>query len=312
MIKDVFVFKKNSWHAKLMKFVWGYTTNDFRNMCPYFWLSVFNVVFILPILIVKLFGLFIYLLVKIGNGCVTIVDNVCEAEATKWVASKVTKVWDDPQLLDKVASTKGWGVGKDQKYAKVFNQLSREERDRLLEFYYQRQDERRERIRKAELQREEQERQRAATKAARIGKMTVRIKAVSKVLIWPLLAYVLYLLIIGVMALSTFLYNADYSWVPKVLYVLYAIIGSVAGIALALYPIVTLVAWIDCKVKGMCVSCEKRRNRIRKFFLFFTFLKWPFIWFWLLLVYIWKGMVTIWEIIVAFKTDNCPAIEWKD
>lgn len=54
MIKDVFKFKKDSWHMRLMSFIWGYEYYDFRNMCPYFWLSVFNVLIAaIPVIFVK-------------------------------------------------------------------------------------------------------------------------------------------------------------------------------------------------------------------------------------------------------------------
>lgn len=36
--KDTFVLKRNAWHVKLMKQIWGYNYYDFSNMCPYFWL----------------------------------------------------------------------------------------------------------------------------------------------------------------------------------------------------------------------------------------------------------------------------------
>lgn len=44
MFKDVFVLSKNSWHLKLMKYMWGFTHKDFSHICPYFWLSIFNVI----------------------------------------------------------------------------------------------------------------------------------------------------------------------------------------------------------------------------------------------------------------------------
>lgn len=58
MIKDVFKLKKDSWHLKLMNFIWGYNERDFPNMCPYFWLSVLNCIIVIiigiPYLLYKL------------------------------------------------------------------------------------------------------------------------------------------------------------------------------------------------------------------------------------------------------------------
>jgi hypothetical protein len=44
MIKDIFKLKKQGWHSRLMKLTWGWTYEDFSHMCPYFWLSIVNVV----------------------------------------------------------------------------------------------------------------------------------------------------------------------------------------------------------------------------------------------------------------------------
>ena len=70
MFKDVFVLKRSSWHARLMKYVWNFKLEDFTHMCPYFWLSVFNClifvfVFIYKEAIIRVFkyiGLFLQVL----------------------------------------------------------------------------------------------------------------------------------------------------------------------------------------------------------------------------------------------------------
>lgn len=44
MFKDTFVLKKNAWHMKLMTYIWGLKHYHFSHLCPYFWLSIFNVI----------------------------------------------------------------------------------------------------------------------------------------------------------------------------------------------------------------------------------------------------------------------------
>lgn len=44
MIKDTFVLKKGSWHSRLMRYTWNLSHKDFSHICPYFWLSIFNVI----------------------------------------------------------------------------------------------------------------------------------------------------------------------------------------------------------------------------------------------------------------------------
>lgn len=44
MFTDSFTLSRNSWHARLMKYMWGLNYYDFSHICPYFWMSILNVV----------------------------------------------------------------------------------------------------------------------------------------------------------------------------------------------------------------------------------------------------------------------------
>jgi len=48
-----FELNKNGWHVKLMYYIWGTTTDDFSNMCPFFWLTILNIVLVIPYTIIK-------------------------------------------------------------------------------------------------------------------------------------------------------------------------------------------------------------------------------------------------------------------
>jgi hypothetical protein len=48
MIKDVFVLRKSSYHVKIMYYIWKLSPEDFSHMCPYWWLSIFNHIVIVP------------------------------------------------------------------------------------------------------------------------------------------------------------------------------------------------------------------------------------------------------------------------
>lgn len=43
-----------SWHAKLIKWVFGFKTSDFKNLCPYFWLLVASIFLVIPVTPLKL------------------------------------------------------------------------------------------------------------------------------------------------------------------------------------------------------------------------------------------------------------------
>lgn len=42
--KKEYIFDYNAWHCRVMKYTWGWDDRDFSHMCPYFWLSIFNMI----------------------------------------------------------------------------------------------------------------------------------------------------------------------------------------------------------------------------------------------------------------------------
>lgn len=44
MFVESFKLKKGAWHVRLMKYTWNLNYYDFSHICPYFWLSIFNVI----------------------------------------------------------------------------------------------------------------------------------------------------------------------------------------------------------------------------------------------------------------------------
>jgi hypothetical protein len=53
MFQDTFTVKKSSYHVKLMYYIWKLDYKDFSHMCPYWWLSVFNHIIIIPLFVFK-------------------------------------------------------------------------------------------------------------------------------------------------------------------------------------------------------------------------------------------------------------------
>lgn len=97
MIKDVFKLKKNAWHAKLMKFTWNLSYNDFSHMCPYFWLSAFNLVIFPFVLIIK--GLCYRVIILSIKDALDSMSTYFEERAIK-----AQKEWEE-ELLAKIKST---------------------------------------------------------------------------------------------------------------------------------------------------------------------------------------------------------------
>ena len=54
---NLYTFSKNAWHVRFFKWLFkSDPTQTYKTMCPYFWTYVFIFIFIVPILIIKLFG----------------------------------------------------------------------------------------------------------------------------------------------------------------------------------------------------------------------------------------------------------------
>lgn len=333
MIKDVFKFKKKSWHARLMKFVWGYDPKDFRNMCPYFWLSVVNVICLPLLLVIMVFILLGKGIVKLTQLSQASVDRACDTRIMKWAAKKTENWWKDDDLIMVVGKyiepdsygNDGfyfYGDEKARKYREFFNALSAEDKKKLWDRYDARLAEIKAEAAKA--QREQWDRQqheaekkrlRDSSRAVRIGKATVVIKTVFKILVWPILAFIGYLFFLLIVSATKW----DYSWIPGMFYCLYVVFGTLLGLGLLVYSILVFSRWMNCKLQGVCIPCEERRRKIARGFKFcfswlrfFGVVRWPFIWVGRFFRSIWRGIVFLWDIMIAFKQNNCPAIEWED
>lgn len=56
MFVESFTLKKNSWHMGMMRYIWDLGPRDFSHICPYFWLSILNLIIIIPVSVAKLIG----------------------------------------------------------------------------------------------------------------------------------------------------------------------------------------------------------------------------------------------------------------
>lgn len=56
MKTDLIKLSKNDWHYKLIRYTWGINPEEFKNLCPYFWLTVASIFCCLIVAIKKLFN----------------------------------------------------------------------------------------------------------------------------------------------------------------------------------------------------------------------------------------------------------------
>jgi hypothetical protein len=76
---------EHCWHYKLVKFVWGFDPKEFKNLCPYFWLTIASI-FAFPV--VLLWTGVKYVFSKLFDGIIFISDKI----ATKVEDNHYTKV----------------------------------------------------------------------------------------------------------------------------------------------------------------------------------------------------------------------------
>ncbi len=298
MIKDTFVFSKNSWHMKLMTWIWGYTTQDFRNMCPYFWLSVFNILFIIPIVVVKLLGKGFGYLFDFISYLIDTYSEYCTAKEQAWVQEMLAEVKKDlnakkadSPILEKLYNYEVGDNKVPKKYRELLYQLGRKQRSTLYNLGVE-----------SVLSKRATESAKPKTNSQAIAKLTVYIKLAVKILVYIGLAVGAFYLVKFVIYLFSLTANIDWYKVAHLFTILgECLLGLIIGVIVSVL-IVKFVQYLGCKFGKYCVPCERKRNKINSFFQFLG----------RVLVLPIKGIIYIVEVIIALKKDNCPGIEWKD
>ncbi len=290
---------------KLMTFLWGYTHNDFPNMCPYFWLSVFNVLF--SIILVPSVGI-----AKLIKKMLDSYDNYCDKQAKDWAKEQADKIRKGDTEIVKFLY---WNRMKTRWYKRaesILNYLSTEERDSYYKIYYQlekQRDEewerREEKAHQERIEKRRKEDQKTVKRRQRIGWWTSKLKIVVKFLMACFLASACIGLYFLVIEATTW----NWSKIGRLSIDLLFIIAGIICIIFIAYGFYGLIKSILCRLNGYCFGCKSRKLKIINFFKKLTV---PFIYFGKGIVWVWSGIVFIWDIVKALKNDNCPGIEWKD
>ena len=152
MIKDVFILKKNSFHVRVMKYIWNLDYHDFSHMCPYWWLSVFNFIVIVPWFVIKETFKFIgYLFRRLGSFLSSVFEMLDEwmeeqaeirhqKEVEYYIANKDKIKTISEKKYWKIVKSLSWEKGKiidevyeEEKRAKRRAKEEREELERMEE-----------------------------------------------------------------------------------------------------------------------------------------------------------------------------------
>ena len=323
MIKDVFKFKKTAWHVKLMKWIWGFDHTNFYNMCPYFWLSVFNITFIFPILLIKGIVFVSNLMIELWCSIDDSIQTICDKKAEKWYEEYKKKLETDPAFQLEVTRyinsssyiPTGFSKKIRQNLGKLYWGLSLEKREELLDIFHNysiSQEKVREERRALEEEKRQKENLKKQNKQIKIAALTMRIKTISKYVAILIGLAAIYYSVRGIIWLITL----DWSFFFNVLYFTYLVLGTVVGLILILRTIVSIIAYISCNYLKYCIPCVDRRRKLLAFFKYMAYILYPFKWLWygvrLIGIFIYNIFKTAIEFIIAMKQNNCPAIEWED
>jgi hypothetical protein len=295
MIKDVFVLKSNSWHSKLMKYMWNLDNKNFSHICPYFWLSVFNVFFFIPYFIIRI------LVMGIIKAAIFI-GNYLEENEEKWAQRQFEKIKNnDPVILEKLArmaSYSGW-LNLKGRYNKLFSLMlphtsyviPKEDeadwwhkledlRQRFQLIRYETDAERRQRINDEKIKRKQ-----------KINNILKVIKPISIALLWLVGAVIAGLAVWGTIAIVNYFRHITHKQLMSFRDGLIIIVSVVSVIAILIYV-------VGLSQNMTEYGKEKSRNFFRNLFSPFRFIG--------------KSIASAFIFLKQMVSDNCPAIVWED
>lgn len=311
MIKDVFNLKKNAWHSKLMKFTWGYTHRDFSHICPYFWLSILNVVifpltFLIKKVIVGIGGLIAILIIKMLKPLI----NYMESRPGKW---EKLELWED-KFIEELK--KGNGL---ESFAKLDLELRCNSKfnDVFQKIYYR--DSNKDlyakiqalRIKYNDEQNKKENQYDAEIKALtiknkqKITKMVNIVKPIAVNIIYLAAGFTLAFVGFGLYELGILLYHVGV-WISNLKFgtidwnTFFLVIGIAIGIGLSASLLYIVINYFYDKISNCC-ECRQKLLNFFSYFKYLKYLGYPVYW-------VYKFFELLW---IMLK-DNCPAINWED
>jgi hypothetical protein len=335
MIKDVFTLSKSAWHARLMMYIWRLSYRDFSHMCPYFWLSAFNVVIFVSFAVVKtLIQGIVAIGYKIDDGLEAF-SNYIDSRIARWEDSfyatleKDPKKWEDLYKLDLSKRC-------NRKYSHfIRSKLYDTDRTKFTDFWtkynefkWERQaKESAEEIEKTRLKQEAERIQwekdapkraaaaeRAKLKKARALNNKIRINSILKV-VKPIMQWFIYLIASALALLALFGIFKVLMLTALIKHKFWVGLGVVSEWFLAGSSSIIMIAFIViwC-VKNIHITLGcKTQDRLDAFGIGLAKI---FIFLWKIVSYLpiklGKGIYRAIVFMGQMISDNCPAIQWKE
>lgn len=321
MFKDQFTLNKNAWYSKMMNYIWGLKPRDFSHICPFFWLSILNILIFIPFASIKSF-------LQVIGWCIErfskFLTNISERLDEKKEVKRKQVVQDLKEnnnlledFLHKLVDSQNGGAKLSSEYKDAWSDIIYRDRDYDFErkVYEAKRRIEAEKMRMARLReeneriQEEYEKKQAIKRKERINKLVKMVKPIGQGILILLSAgvvfgigWLVYHLCIAVSEIRI----STQAWTNLLKALKFVGIGLVV-VAIGAAIIYSLFRLIDMLLKNYTMS-YKTKVRISKFFSHFekiAYIALPFIWFF-------KGAGKIISIIGQMIKNNCPAIKWED
>ncbi len=322
MIKDIFTLKKKSWHHYLMEFLWGLTYKNFPNMCPYFWLTVVNVI-ISPIA-VPIWAI-IKLIIRLDN---TFTEHRARRDEERRIAlieemrANILQGKLEKQLLILVKDSNWESLSRRERsirdelpgaYSICNSNELREKYNSLLQQREALRDKERSERYYKQVEAERQAELKRIAAREKFAPVFEPIKSTAKST-QELIAY----WVVGIKKLFT------YVWIVSLCYLVFKIfyflgkleygrlpwdeiVGVVIGIGLIIVTaiVLLLIGWGIWALCGVIYIWLADKDLTPHWLIkIFKFIFKPITWFL-------SGIKKLWDILMAMKADNCPGIDWE-
>lgn len=299
-MKDVFVLRKKSFWTWMMKFIWDFTPEHFSHMCPFFWLSIFNLIIIIPVAIYRVIA---FLIKKASDALFNHENNKSYIKENRYEI--FDKLMRDPvkreEFIERVARYKAkltdclsyydnhmyyLASSSDDTFDPIY------ERTKVIQVKYAAEIEAKKTNTQTLLDLEYQQRINHKKRVTNILKI---VQPVAKVLLYLLGLATIFFLGLGIYKLVLFFKYATID-----LKVLRAFLNALLFIAVSIFSILIIIGVVK-KLCNTTLSCENKK-------------KWGSIISSVLTVILYIPFMIIKGVLFLVDTlkDNCPAVKWKD
>lgn len=299
MIKDVFVLSKNSWHMKLMKWVWNLDHRDFSHICPYFWMSVLNLVIVIPLSAIRLL---LWCIKTPFSKLQTYIDRKEQANFDRWI-EQLTK--DPDKIIEETARLCDKDYDRYEEYILTYDRKQRWGSPPYVirsgpgthEYWtklddardaYKSEKRRGERVREAEYYIS------AKARKAKINSIIKYVKPIAMGIVWIVLSGLALLALWGLYHFVLMISSIK----GKYWLAFAEILGTVVLVILAIILLAKTIAWTYNRI-----SCSTMKAP--RWLRYLKYLLYPIVW-------LIAGTVTIWDIISTMVANSCPYIDWKE